>query len=199
MAYNEQLTQLLLELEQTDKDTRTRLLAEGTLFDGYAPEMERVHVANAERLTAALDEHGWPGVSEVGEDAARAAWIVAQNAISLPDFQRRCLELLQEAVTQGEAPATYEAYLTDRIRFNERRPQVYGTVFDWDEEGRLSPWRIEEPEGVDVRREQVGLPPLAAALDIVRLEAQVEGNTPPQSFEARQREIETWARKVGWI
>jgi hypothetical protein len=195
---SEQLEQLLLDLEQVDKDTRTRLLSEGRLFDGYDSEMERVHNENAERFEAVLDEHGWPGESLVGEDGARAAFMVAQNAISRPDFQRRCLDLLEAAVVEGQAPPAYAAYLTDRIRFNERRPQVYGTVFDWDADGQLSPWEIDEVEGVDVRRERVGLPPLAAAIEIVRLEAQIEGNRPPASFEARQQEIAEWARQVGW-
>lgn len=199
MAINERLEQLLLSLEQADKDTRTRLLSDGTLFDGYAPEMERVHSKNAGLLEAVLDEHGWPGVSLVGEAGTRAAWLVAQNAISLPAFQRRCLGLLQKAVLDGEAPPTYAAYLTDRIRFNERRPQVYGTIFDWDTEGKLSPWEIEMPVEVDRRRAQVDLPPLDPAIEIARLEAQVEGNTPPADHASRQREIDDWARRVGWL
>jgi hypothetical protein len=199
MSHNEELEQLLLDLEKTDKETRTQLLADGSLFDGYAPQMERVHIENAERLKAVLEEHGWPTESMVGEDAVRAAWMVAQNAISRPEFQRRCLGLLHDAVRAGEAPPAFAAYLTDRIRFNQRRPQVYGTVFDWDKDGQLSPWQIEEAETVDIRRDQVGLPPLGAAIDIVRLEAQVEGSRPPASYEDRQQEIEEWARNVGWI
>ena len=199
MQINEKLEQLLLSLEQSDKSTRARLLSEGRLFDGYSPEMEQVHAANAGILEAILDEHGWPGTSLVGEAGARAAWIVAQNAIGLPQFQRRCLDMLRKAVEVGEAPTTYVAYLTDRIRFNERRPQVYGTVFDWDAEGRLSPWTIEDIDQVDQRRASVGLPPLEAATEIVRLEALVEGNEATQDHASRQREIDEWARRSGWL
>ncbi len=199
MPINEKLEQVLLGLEHSDKSTRAQLLGDGKLFDGYAPEMEQVHAANAGVLEAILDEHGWPGISAVGEEGARAAWIVAQNAIGLPEFQRRCLEMLRKAVEVGDAPAVYAAYLTDRIRFNERRPQVYGTIFDWDAEGRLSPWTIEEVEEVDRRRAQVGLPPLEPATEIVRMEAQLEGNTAPADHASRQREIEKWARRAGWL
>ena len=52
-----------------------------------------------------LDENGWPGYSIAGPDGAEAAWIVAQHAISLPSFQRRCLDLITGAVESGEAPA----------------------------------------------------------------------------------------------
>ena len=136
----------LLELSRLDEETRHQLVRDGSLFDGYAEAMERVHLANAARLERILDENGWPGHSIAGPDGAEAAWIVAQHAISLPSFQRRCLDLITGAVESGEAPAKHRAYLTDRIRFNEHRPQVYGTVFDWDAEGKMSPWPVEQAE-----------------------------------------------------
>jgi NAD(P)-dependent dehydrogenase (short-subunit alcohol dehydrogenase family) len=37
------------------------------------------------------------------------------------------------ASESGDAPKRQVALLTDRIRFNEDRPQIYGTVFDWNE------------------------------------------------------------------
>ena len=161
--------------------------------------MAAVHEHNAERLQAIIEEVGWPGQSLVGEDGAQAAWLIAQHAISKPAFQRHCLELIRHAVKQGDMPPHTEAYLTDRIRFNERRLQVYGTIFDWDEEGNMSPWPIEQPGGVDIRRRNMGLPPLAQTIQEMQEQARKEGNRPPANYEARQREIETWAKKVGWI
>jgi hypothetical protein len=79
-------------------------------------------VANAEALEIAL-ESGWPGVSRVGKDGADAAWLVAQHAIGRPEFQRRCLALMEDAVARGDAPAWHAAYLADRIRTLEGRGQ----------------------------------------------------------------------------
>lgn len=196
---NEQLRQALLDLGRRDEDTRTRLLVEGKLFEGYAPEMERVHLENAEQLQRIVDEHGWPGTALVGDDGAQAAWIIAQHAISNPNFQRRCLTHLERAALDDEVPPTYVAFLADRIAYNERKPQQYGTVFDWDEDDEISPWTIAEPDGVDERRAAVGLPPLDQAVAAIRQEASIEGNLPPGSFAKRQQEIESWARRVGWI
>lgn len=196
---NREVREELLAARRRDEETRARLAREGTLFQGYAQAMERVHGANAALLEAIVERHGWPGRSLVGSDGAEAAWIIAQHAIGKPAFQRRCLELLRAAVRGGEAPPSHEAYLTDRIRFNERRPQRFGTIFDWDERGEMSPWRIEDPEGVDARRAAVGLPPLARAVARIRDEARKEGNLPPADFRARQLEIEEWARRVGWL
>ncbi len=96
----------------------------------------------------------------------------------------------------GEATLAQVAYLEDRIAFFERRPQRYGTQFDWDERGMLSPWPIEDPDGVDARRAAVGLPPLADRIAQVRKSAQ--GSVPPD-YARRQAEMLAWSRSVGWI
>ena len=195
---NENVLHQLIELYHNDEQTRARLAQEGVLFDGYAAEMEQVHKHNAEQLESIISEFGWPGESLVGEDGTWLAWMIAQHAIGLPDFQRRCLDLLNATVKNEDAPAIHAAYLTDRIRFNERKPQVYGTVFGWDEYGQLSPWTIEDEAGVDERRTSVGLPPLVDAVEDARNQAAAEGNTPPADYSTRQWEIEDWARRTGW-
>ena len=196
---NEALRQTLLKLQQKDHDTRTRLVNEGTLFEGYNETMAAVHEENARQLEGIIEQWGWPGHSLVGEDGAHAAWLISQHAISQPAFQRKCLKLIREAVQKGEMLKKAEAYLTDRICFNERRPQVYGTIFDWDQDGNLNPWTIEQEGGVDIRREIAGLPSLEQTIQEMQTQAKKEGNTPPTNYQTRQQEIEQWAKKVGWI
>jgi hypothetical protein len=136
-------------------------------------------------------ESGWPGKSRAGEDGAEAAWLVAQHAIGCPDFQRRCLTLVEEAVARGEAPAWQAAYLADRIRTLEGKGQTYGTQFDWDENGEMSPNAIE-------RRAEIGLPPLADAIAKARRRAVETGEPVPPDRERRGREYEAWLKRVGW-
>jgi hypothetical protein len=71
-----------------------------------------------------VDRQGWPLRSKVGEQAATAAWLLAQHADARPDFQRRCLHLLTVAVDHGEADPAHLAYLTDRVLCGEGRPSV---------------------------------------------------------------------------
>ena len=196
---NELLREDLLALKRLDESARARLAESGVLFEGYSAEMEQLHADNAAALEAILNEHGWPGVSLVGEDGAEAAWLLAQHAISRPGFQRRCVRDLRKAVAAAEAPGWQEAYLTDRIRMNERRPQVYGTQFDWNADGELSPWQIEAPAEVDKRRTEVGLVSLAEATERARRHAQEEGHGPPEDHQGSLREQTEWARRVGWI
>ena len=196
---NEKLLQQLVDLGRQDEETRTRLLKEGRLYEGYAPEMEQVQLENATRLQRIVDEHGWPGASLVGEEGAQAAWLIAQHAISNPAFQQASLVHITQAVQTNEVPPTYFAFLTDRILFNQRKPQQFGTVFDWDEDDEISPWPIEDEDNVDKRRASVGLPPLENAVASMRQETAIEGNAPTKSYAKRQQEVEEWARRVGWI
>lgn len=182
---------------EADLETRARLAASGALFDGYHPEMEAVHLANAALLERAFDTIGWPGRSLIGDDGAGAAFLVLQHAISRPAVQRRGLALLMEAVPRGDANALDAAYLSDRIAVFEGRPQLFGTQFDW-RDGELSPAPVEAPEGLDARRASVGLPPIGEMTAAIRARAEAEGDHPPPDLEARQAGFDAWARRVGW-
>lgn len=193
---NGAIREKLLSLVGRDLRARERLAADESLFDGYHPEMQAIHEENAAALDTILSEHGWPTSHAVGEDAAEAAWLIAQHAIALPDFQRSCLAALEAAAARGEVPRWQAAMLADRIRVFEGRPQVYGTSFDWDKEGRMSPLPIEDPDQVDERRADAGLPPLAVAVERHRADAAAEPT--PQDLGRRQQQFDEWARKVGW-
>jgi hypothetical protein len=185
----------LLALIAEDAATRERLAADGALFRGYAAEMEAVHRTNAARLRAIVAElEGWPGRSIVGDDGASAAWLIAQHAIGEPDTMRAMLPLLEAAVAGGEADASELACLVDRVRLLEGRPQLYGTQTDWDPTGRwmVPAGSIEDPDRVDERRQAVGLPPIDW-----RVPPEPD-EPPPEDLAAREREMNEWARRVGW-
>ena len=88
--------------------------------------------------------------------------------------------------------------LEDRIRFFEGRPQRYGTQFDWDAEGKLSPGDVEDPHRLDERRRAIGLPPLAEQMAEARSRATSEGEQPPPDHKAYARARDEWAASVGW-
>jgi hypothetical protein len=184
----------LLAMQAEDIRVREDLAKEGLLGAGYEPRMEAVHLRNAARLEAIVNEHGWPGRSLVGDDGAEAAWRTLQHAIGRPDLIRRYLPLLQEAAAAGEVPDWQPAYVLDRIRFFEGKPQVYGTQYDWDDEGFSRLWPVEDPEHVNERRKSVGLPPLAEAGARSRLQKPLS----PEQVKSRREAMEAWARSVGW-
>ena len=122
-------------------------------------EWQRIDVANTDRLREIVAEHGWPGRSLVGDDGAHHAWLIAQHADRQLDFQREALSFLADAVSRGEAAERDLAYLTDRVRMNEGREQVYGTQIAEVKDGSGVPWPVEDPANLDARRAAVGLPP----------------------------------------
>ncbi|MFD0274353.1 DUF6624 domain-containing protein [Kitasatospora sp. NPDC127111] len=119
----------------------------------------RLTAQHADRLSAIMDAHGWPTAELVGEDAARAAWLIAQHADRQLDVQRRALRLMEQAVADGAASPRDLAFLRDRTLVNEGRKQIYGTQIAAVKDGAPIPWPCEEPERVDERRAEVGIPP----------------------------------------
>jgi hypothetical protein len=195
-----ELRDRLLAMAARDLEVRSRLAADGSLFDGYHPEMRVVHEGNADALAEYIAERGWPTAAQVGDDGAEAAWLIVQHAISRPALCRQALPELQRLGVSGAVPRWQAAYLEDRIRVFEGRQQVYGTSFDWDEDGLMSPRPIEAPDQVDERREAVGLGPLQDAVGRHRAESRSEWKPEwrPADMGRRRREIEAFARAVGW-
>lgn len=189
---------LLVEAARRDLETRARLAACGELFNGYNPEMEALHNENAALLLRAFDAIGWPGRRDYGDDGAGAAFLILQHAIGHPELQRRGLALILDAIPEGQANPLDAAYLSDRIAMFEGREQTFGTQFDWDANGQLSPAPVRDPETLDDRRASVGLPPMAETIAHMRADAAAAGESAPADLAERRAAYEAWARKAGW-
>jgi hypothetical protein len=123
----------------------------------------RITAEHGDRLNEIMDEVGWPTADLVGEEAARAAWLIAQHADRQLDVQRRALRLLEAAVGAGRASARELAFLRDRTLVNEGREQIYGTqIAGVRGDGSPVPWPCAEPERVDELRAGVGIEPFDA-------------------------------------
>jgi hypothetical protein len=193
-AGDPRLREELLAMGAEDLRVRERLAGDGSLFEGYHPRMEEVHRRNAARLREIIGARGWPGTAMVGEDGAEAAWLIVQHAIGEPGFMRSAFALVSDAVRRGDAPAWQLAYLEDRIRVLEGRPQRYATQFDVGEDGMPIPAEIEEPDRVDERRASMGLEPLAERLARVEREPPLDESTRAR----KERERLAWLERAGW-
>ena len=166
-----ELRDLLLELQADDIAMRRELIDAGELYQpGYHPRMAEVHRRNNAALRQIVERWGWPGIRLVGEDGCEAAWKIAQHAILDQDLQERCLELLKDAVQNGDAQPWQLAMLTDRVLMQQGKPQIYGTMTVGDGNDGVMLWKLAEPEKVDSLREQAGLPPLEANMRRIREE-----------------------------
>ena len=75
-------------------------------------------------------------------------------------MQRLALVLLSEAVAEGRAELRDLALLTDRVRVNEGRRQIYGTQIAGVRDGVPIPWPCEDPDRVAELRAEAGIAPV---------------------------------------
>ncbi len=188
----------IIELKNADIRLREKLVQSGKLSEGYNDEMMELHSKNAKILENIIDTIGYPTPDKVGNEASEAAWLVIQHSIEQPLFMKRCAKLLEIAVNQNEAAPQSLAYLIDRIAVFEGNPQLYGTQFDWDEYGKLSPNPFDDLAKVNERRRKVGLNSLEEQTRIIRRQAENENQSPPADLERRNRKVEEWKSSVGW-
>jgi hypothetical protein len=194
----EEISEKIIGLKNADLELRDKLIQSGQLSDGYNEEMKELHNKNAKILNEIIDKIGYPTTDKVGKEASEATWLVIQHSIGQPDFMKKCLKLLEVAVSENKANPKNLAYLTDRVAVFEGKPQLYGTQFDWDEKGKLSPNYFDDLTKVNNRRKSIGLNSLEEQTDIIRKQANNENQTPPTDFEKRKIEIEQWKKSVGW-
>jgi len=145
-----QVKELLVELLLKDKKMREDSLESPAEWNG------KIDIENTKILKQIILKYGWPTISMVGEEASNAAWVIAQHADHDISFQKLCLTLLKQE-DRRDINIRNIAYLEDRIRIAENRPQLYGTQFD--DADNFRPKSIEDSANLDSRREHMGLEP----------------------------------------
>jgi hypothetical protein len=158
---------MLLEMLQMDQCQR-QLGHHGMSVDPH----------NAEQLARLIDRYGWPSRRTWGEESDRAALLIVQHAKDVT-FEARVLAMLEQLVKTGDTSPVHVAYLHDRVFAVRRKlPQRYGTQGWCVAVGSWKPLPIEDEAGVDHRREEVGLEPLAAYVEKMS-EVCTEASPPP--------------------
>ncbi len=167
----------LVEMDTDSSDRRAALLAATEPDPQALRDLIRLEQTHAARLREIVARYGWPGRALVGPAASQAAWRILQKAEWQPGLQAELLARVTDQVASGEIPAEEYAQLTDRVRVARGQPQVYGTQFRILQRGAeryLQPSTpIENPDGLDLRRAGLGLPPHADYL--MQVQARLAG------------------------
>lgn len=151
------LAQELLLMGKLDQEARKRPPAlEDKERDA---RLKSGDLAREARLASIIDEKGWPLISQVGHEAARGAWLVAQHGT--PAFLERCLVLMQAAADKHEMNLAHLAWSIDRVLVDQGKPQRYGSQFEVSEAGTTA-YPIEDMAHLNERRASMGLEPLNA-------------------------------------
>ncbi len=195
---NKAIIEKIIALKNADLTLREKLAQSGQLSEGYNEEMKKLHIENAKILQEIVEISGYPTVDTVGKVASEAAWLVIQHSIAQPNFMRNCAKMLEVAVRENKANPRDLAYLKDRIAVLEGKPQLYGTQFDWDENGELSPNSYDDVIEVNQRRKSIGLNTMEEQTNLIRKQAKKENQKAPNDFLQRKKSIEEWRKSVGW-
>ena len=119
-----------------------------------------INEKNLKDLESLLSQKGWPKRSEVGPEAAGAAFFVLQH--SNADAQQKYISLFEKSCRENEASWQQYALMFDRMRMNQNKPQRYGTHTFLDPKAG-SPnelYPLEDEAKVEEWRREIGLEPL---------------------------------------
>ena len=130
-------------------------------------ETARIDHANTEWLKAQVAKHGWPTISDVGEEASLNAWLLAQHADADPVFQLDALRLMEPLVAEDEVSKQNYAYLYDRVMLKLTGQQRYATQFRCVD-GGFVPEPMEDAAQVERLRRDMGLSTLEEYTQLMR-------------------------------
>lgn len=117
-----------------------------------------------------VDRSGWPRISVVGRDAARAAWSVL---VGVPGergerFQRQWVDELRRAVETGEAHPFHYAWVADALALIDGMGEPYATHRQFAHPVESLP-PADELAAIDERRAGIGLGTLADGCRLARV------------------------------
>ncbi|QDU57185.1 DUF6624 domain-containing protein [Aeoliella mucimassa] len=158
-------------------------------YQRLAERLKQVDADNTAWLRKLVDTQGWPTISQVGQQGSEAAWLLVQHADRSPEFQLKCLTLMNE-LPQHEVSQQNVAYLTDRVLVAQGKPQKFGTQLHV-EAGELVLRPTQDEATLDERRAAIGLQPVADYLQMARqmygysADEVAESNTAPPTESSK--------------
>lgn len=184
----------IIAMKQADIELTNAIHKSGELEKyGYHPHLEKLHLKNGQQLKDIIDIYGFPTCNNSNEEIMNSAWFIVQHCISNPSFMRMCNELFL-SYSYEEIPLKERAYLSDRIAFYERKPQLFGTQFDYNLKGYMSVWWLKNRAETNSLRRKAKLPLLSKV-------EKMYASYPTISVEKAKQmrdEQEKWLVNVGW-
>jgi hypothetical protein len=137
----------------------------------------RADSAHSRWLRRTLGEHGWPTRAIAGDSAVHVAWLILQHS-PFSDWQAEVLPALEELAARGEVPRADLALFTDRVLVHGGQPQRYGSQFNVVNK-QLVPFPVADLPRLDIRRAEVGLPPMTEYVRMLGEAAKLPVAWPP--------------------
>ncbi|MCC3156210.1 hypothetical protein LJ737_03125 [Hymenobacter sp. 15J16-1T3B] len=165
--YDMPLKRQLDSIYTTDQGSRQQLGGIQQKYGANSPEMQALwkqmgetDARNLQKITALLDQRGWPSKAKVGTRGSQTVFLVIQHS-DRPTMEKY-FPLAQQAVERGDLAKADFALMQDRLLMWQGKPQRYGSqVVNDVKTGKAGFYAIEDEAHVDERRASMGLGPLA--------------------------------------
>jgi hypothetical protein len=176
---NMELRAELMEILAQDQDLRISLDTMENMYDWDSEIVrhtwQQIHYndsVNLIRIEKIIEDHGWPGKTLVGEDAADIAFLVLQHCGDVV-IMEKYLPIIEQAVGEGELDKPSLALFVDRIRMFKGEDQLYGTQLSYNDSTKiLQLYPVEDEQNLNARRAQMGLIPIEDYLQHFDMEYQ---------------------------
>lgn len=111
---------------------------------------------NQIKIQNILDNWGWLGPDEIGDQGNATLFLVIQHAPL--EIQEKYVPMMREAVIIGNATSGNLALLEDRVAIRKGEKQIYGSQIGRDQHtGEYYVLPLMDPDNVDLRRREAGL------------------------------------------
>lgn len=134
-------------------------------WDTWMILRDSVNRSHQKFLKKIIDSVGYPGYDRIGEEGESDFWVMVQHSDFDPAWQEQVLELLKAQVKVTNANPAHVGLLTDRVRVNTGKPQLYGTQRDFNELGQAYIKDLEDRARVNERRALLGMETLEEYLN----------------------------------
>lgn len=140
---------------QSKSELLSRVNHDQSMRRGELEWDDSVDIENSQYVSRLINDFGWPSLLENDDEVVQAAWLLVQHADHDPILQTHCLELMK-GMPEAEVNPAHIAFLEDRLRVNNKQPQLYGTQFYKDGD-YFGPHPIEDIAKLDERRLSMGM------------------------------------------
>ena len=165
----EQRTDLIAELktrfEKDQKALSDFINATNADVDRLDAVKKKAFMENTTRMKELFTNYGFLGWDLVGEEGSHHFWLMVQHADHDTDFQYAVLRQMGPAVEKSNAFGPNYAYLTDRVRLNTKKKQIYGTQVTYKGNGQAIPKPLVDSLNVNTRRRDIAMKPIELYLN----------------------------------
>lgn len=134
-------------------------------WDAWMVLRDSVNRVHQKFLKEIIDTSGYPGFDRIGESGESDFWVMVQHSDFDPAWQEEVLALLIVEAKANNAATAHVGLLTDRVRVNTGRPQLYGTQRHFNELQQAYIKDLEDREHVNERRAALGMETLEEYLN----------------------------------